>query len=1017
MLVSQREMGTPVLVLLALACGTLALAQTPAIPGSEAAAEAKWEADRRLTRNPAQAVTSINFARSVAADNRGRVHLVWVDVRDRNEEIYYKRSIDGGVSWGPPVRLTNDTAESRNPSIAVSGDAVHVVWWDTRSGFHQVYHKRSLDGGVSWEPDQQIIDSPGGSAHPSLAMSGLNLHVAYVDGREGQSEVFYTRSLDQGDTWQPPVRLSALPANSYTPTVAVWGSNVYVAWTDTRHGGAPDRFEEEYFRRSTDHGATWDPEVRLTDDPANSWAPSLAARGADVWITWFDERHGDWEIFTKHSGDRGATWSSDRRLTFAAGTSVRPSLAVAGREVYAAYWNSHDGNNAIYVLASPDRGQTWLEPQRLTMDPRSSVRPSLAAAPSGVHVVWQEGRDGNSEIYYKRLAGEPVPVGNGLIAFTRGSGPSRQIFTFDQQTGADRQLTFEGENNFPAWSKDGSQIIYSSNRSGSFELWQMDAEGSNQRQLTLGTPGGNFVPAWSHDGTRIAFASVRNNVGHPEVWVMNADGSEQNRLTETPRESSGPTWSLHATWEPGDQRIYYASTASGRSQIWGMFADGRGKEQKTRGLGTSSPDANVPEFARSGRKLVFWSGFEQRFGEVWSWDLDDPAGPQRLTETQDPHSSDNPAWSPDGTKILFDTNRSRTAVEIWVMDADGTNPRPLLGGRANGQSSWQPVTLERITSVSAASFEPALAPGAIASAFSSDLATSTSSATTVPLPTELAGTRLRITDSVGVERLAPLFFVSPEQVNFLVPPESATGSATVRATTADGRTIAGWIELKALAPGIFSANADGHGLAAAQVVYTPPVGPRRLELTFRFDETTGRNVTVPISLGDEATTVALELFGTGFGATSSIGAVEVTIGREPAEVLFAGQQGEFAGLDQINVIIPQSLRGRGQVDVQVTVDDVEANPVQIYLQQPERPSPNALKPASSSSRRSSPSRLPSAGHPQFHGCRSAPTLTLKEALGRHCTTVIGWHPGYAMNSLLGAIDAGSTLLSSAFPNV
>ena len=581
---------------------------------------AQWQPVQRLTRNGAVSQTSINFARSIAADSAGRVHIVWVDERDGNREIYYKRSIDGGLSWGPATRLTENLAQSNNPSIAVARDRVHVVWWDTRTGVHQIHYTHSPDGGLTWQGDRRIVDSPGGSAHPSVAVSASNVHVVYVDGRDGQGEVYYFQSLDNGVTWGPEYRLSALPHNSYTPTVAAWESNVYAAWTDTRHGGSPSSLEEEYFRRSTDNGETWDDEVRLTDDPANSWAPSLAAFGAYVWITWFDERDGNWEIYTKRSTDFGVTWSDDRRLTFDPGASQRPSLARHGSSLHIVWWDTRDGNNEIYTMHSPNLGDTWGPSGRLTQNPGSSVLASAAAAPSGVHAVWQDDTDGNSEINYARLPADPVTVGNGLIVFNGMVGGEPQLFTVAPDGSEERQLTSQGRNLFPAWSRDGSKILFTSSRTGTEELWIMDADGSNQTRLAVGTVGSSFVPDWSHDGTRVAYASVQDGVGHPEVWVMNVDGTEQHRLTFTPTNPDGPTWSLHPTWSPDGERIYYASTASGSTQIWGMFANGLGQEQKTRGLGPGFPDANVPEFSRDGA-LVFWAGMEQQFGEVWVWPM------------------------------------------------------------------------------------------------------------------------------------------------------------------------------------------------------------------------------------------------------------------------------------------------------------------------------------------------------------------------------------------------------------
>ncbi|MBK6772308.1 MAG: hypothetical protein IPG78_09310 [Ignavibacteria bacterium] len=110
---------------------------------------AQWQPDVRLTNNPAYSSTSENNAWCIAA-SENVVHAVWYDFREGNNEIYYKRSSDGGISWGADTRLTNNTAPSFSPSVSVSGLVVHVVWNDRRDGNYEIYYKRSTDAGISW---------------------------------------------------------------------------------------------------------------------------------------------------------------------------------------------------------------------------------------------------------------------------------------------------------------------------------------------------------------------------------------------------------------------------------------------------------------------------------------------------------------------------------------------------------------------------------------------------------------------------------------------------------------------------------------------------------------------------------------------------------------------------------------------------------------------------------------------------------------------------------------------------
>jgi hypothetical protein len=125
-------------------------------------ASSQWQPDVRLTNNPASSGTSPNSAWCVASSGTF-VHVVWWDYRDGNFEVYYKRSIDAGVTWGTDTRLTNNSAYSGRPSVAVSGLVVHVVWGDYRDGNYEIYYKRSSDAGVSWGTDTRLTNNIGHS--------------------------------------------------------------------------------------------------------------------------------------------------------------------------------------------------------------------------------------------------------------------------------------------------------------------------------------------------------------------------------------------------------------------------------------------------------------------------------------------------------------------------------------------------------------------------------------------------------------------------------------------------------------------------------------------------------------------------------------------------------------------------------------------------------------------------------------------------------------------------------------
>jgi uncharacterized protein (TIGR03437 family) len=238
-----------------------------------------------------------------------------------------------------------------------------------------------------------------------------------------------------------------------------------------------------------------------------------------------------------------------------------------------------------------------------------------------------------------------------------------------------------------------------------------------------------------------------------------------------------------------------------------------------------------------------------------------------------------------------------------------------------------------LASVSAAHFRAGnqLASESISAAFGSDLAVLTQVNTATPLPTNLAGTQVMVRDSAGAERAAPLFFISPTQINYLIPPNTAAGNATVTITSWSGAVSRGTVQITQVAPGLFTANASGRGVAAAVVERVRANGTRSTEPVAQFDQAQNQFVPVPIDLGPADDQVFLVLFGTGFRFRTALSAVTATIGGTAAEVSFAGAQGGFVGLDQANLRIPRSLINRGEVDVVLTVDGQPANTVRVNI--------------------------------------------------------------------------------------
>jgi len=365
------------------------------------------------------------------------------------------------------------------------------------------------------------------------------------------------------------------------------------------------------------------------------------------------------------------------------------------------------------------------------------------------------------------------------------------------------------------------------------------------------------------------------------------------------------TWTSGSTHTIGTTSLQSGDT--GTQFVWSNWSDGGGTTH------TVSPTGNITYTANftTQHYLTMSAGTGGTVSPSSNW----YDSGKSVTITATPYSGYSfNSWSGSGAGSYSGSNNPETVT---------------MTGPVTEMANF---TLRQVACVSAASYSASeIATEAIVAAFGSSLATATHAASANPLPTTLAGTTVRVKDSIGAERLAPLFLVSPAQINFQVPPGTASGTAIVTVTSGDGSVSSGTTQIAAIAPGLFAANANGQGVAAAVVLRVKADGAQNFEPVTRFDPAQNRFVAVPIDLGPPTDQVFLILYGTGIRYRSSMSAVTSKIGGVDAQVLYAGAQGGFVGLDQVNLRVPRSLIGRGEVDITLTIDGKVANTVKAGI--------------------------------------------------------------------------------------
>lgn len=192
---------------------------------------AQWEAPIRLTQQDSISYTNFNNNGWAVAASGDTVHVVWFDKRPGKYEIYYKRSLDGGSTWGSDTRLSfTSNYDSSNPSVAVSGLQVHVVWEEY---FWMIRYKRSTDGGATWRPDTLLRYG----SNPSVAVSGSNVSVVLESDALESNWIYWMRSTNDGGSWAT----FQLPSNNVaSPSATVLDSRVHIVWTGKWKTGGSD---------------------------------------------------------------------------------------------------------------------------------------------------------------------------------------------------------------------------------------------------------------------------------------------------------------------------------------------------------------------------------------------------------------------------------------------------------------------------------------------------------------------------------------------------------------------------------------------------------------------------------------------------------------------------------------------------------------------------------------------------------------------------------------------------------
>jgi hypothetical protein len=353
------------------------------------------------------------------------VYVVWEDASTGNGDIYFSKSTDSGINFGSVENLSNNTSISDSLDMAISGSDVYMVWSDNSTGNGDIYLRKSIDNGTTFGTKENLSNDNGRSYGAQIIISGNNIYVVWNDGSTGNGDIYFKRSADNGTTFGSTQNLSHNPGNSTAAQMAAYRDNVYVVWEDASTGNG-----DIYFKASLDNGTKFGGQKSLARNNGSSFSPQLSVSPNNIiYGMWQDDTQYDRsknttsdtravDVLYRVSPDSGRNFTTRNTIGGDIGdTADFAQIATANNEAYSGK------NNDAYVVWTDilkyrqpfsyelfyqtitNNGTTLSDPTNLSNSDGNSITPTIAVSDqSNVYVVWRDDTTGNGDIFFTRAS-------------------------------------------------------------------------------------------------------------------------------------------------------------------------------------------------------------------------------------------------------------------------------------------------------------------------------------------------------------------------------------------------------------------------------------------------------------------------------------------------------------------------------------------------------------------------------------------------------------------------------------
>ena len=323
---------------------------------------------------------------SVFSNGNNTIYVGWEDNRTGNYELLFTKSTDGGTTFSDPINLSSNNGTSEDGTITELNGTVYVGLSDNSTGNYEILLAKSADGGTTFTDPINLSNNTVESADPVIKSSKDNLYVVWSE----VDDIFFTRSKD-GVKFDKPINLSNTNGTSFTPRLAVSGNNnLSVVWEDQTPG-----YSDVFFSKSTDNGATFSDPINISNSTYDSYSQDIGTQiNGDLYAAWNEILPDFSDIFFAKSTDGGVTFDKPINLSNSNGsTSYDPTIAVSeDNDLLYIGWSGVDNTNitTTSLLNNSNQDRTTVPWTGITPDYNITAKIATAIGleePEGVLIV------------------------------------------------------------------------------------------------------------------------------------------------------------------------------------------------------------------------------------------------------------------------------------------------------------------------------------------------------------------------------------------------------------------------------------------------------------------------------------------------------------------------------------------------------------------------------------------------------------------------------------------------------